>query len=83
MGYNAPELHEWGRKTCNERYDIYSLGMVLKTIWTQRSPGHGSTYNKFPRDFPANLKTLILECFETNPTDRPTAKQVLDRLKEL
>ena len=79
---SAPEML-WGSK-CTEKADIYSYGIVLYEICTQEKPIRGQLRDiRVPEECPEGIRSLILECLETRPSRRPTAQQIVERLRLL
>jgi serine/threonine protein kinase/formylglycine-generating enzyme required for sulfatase activity/cephalosporin-C deacetylase-like acetyl esterase len=94
--YMSPEQVEG--KPVQASTDIFSLGVVLFELVTGRRPFGGDTAvalaSSILRDTPprasgmktgpsAALDSLIAECLEKNGEQRPTAKAVADRLRQM
>ncbi len=90
----APELFDDEPKITTAS-DIYSFGMVLWELVTRALPyakwrsdvagiriAQGKK-EEIPGDCPPGLKAIIESCWETLPAKRPTAVQVVERLKPL
>ena len=90
----APELFDDEPKITTAS-DIYSFGMVLWELVTRALPyakwrsdvagiriAQGKK-EEIPSNCPPELKKIIESCWETLPTKRPTAVQVVERLKPL
>ncbi len=90
----APELFDDEPKV-TAASDIYSFGMVLWELVTRRLPydkwrpeaagvriAQGKK-EEIPGDCPAALKKIIESCWQSAPTDRPTAIRVQEDLKPL
>ncbi len=91
----APELFK-RRAEITAAVDIWSLGMVLWELASREIPFkdaqnqlQAATWIKdgekeeIPNDCPAELKAIIESCWDLTPVKRPTAIQVVDRLKPL
>jgi len=82
LAWSAPELLLGGR--CSEKVDIYSLGVVLWELATGNVPQRGFVEPPPPsKDCPAELSLLIKDCINPEPSARPNAKQVYERLRHL
>ena len=84
------------RDACyNEKIDVFSLGVIMTEIATQRPPSVGfenigiakeierpqSDLSRIPEDHP--LKPIILQCLQDSPADRPNSASVLKELKKI
>jgi len=92
--WRAPE--EYQRKPLNEKLDIYSLGMV---IWSMFSYGSQplmeftkpEVYTKVPKGYrpilskrmPPELQAIIIECWSQIPSHRPSTEELLQRIGEI
>ncbi|KAK9816754.1 hypothetical protein WJX72_004692 [[Myrmecia] bisecta] len=80
FAWAAPELLVGGR--CNERVDIFSLGVVLWEVVTHEAPLRGEMRApKVPEECPQELADLISVCMSQDPAARPSAKEVYARLQ--
>ena len=93
--WKAPELFKLGGKHTTAS-DVYSLGIVLWEISTCQLPfleaedeiqisTHVSTGGRLPLDnekTPSYYNDIIGKCWAQNASDRPTASQVVQYLKE-
>jgi TPR repeat protein/serine/threonine protein kinase len=88
----APELCVRGART-NTASDIYSLGVVLWELMSERFPFEGEeqlemvpmwvqqgTREEIPANTPADFAALIQQCWDGNAANRPTAAQVVEQL---
>jgi len=94
--YRDPQSFKSQAYRCGKKSDIFSLGVVLWEISSQKTPCEDCTYSyqivnqrqNGYRDPPvpgtpkAYIK-LYSECWSENPDRRPTAKQVYERLETL
>ena len=79
LAWSAPELLLALR--CTDKVDIWSLGVVLWEIATGRVPQRGLTDPPPPSErCPAELAELIRDCTDSDANNRPTAKEVYNRL---
>lgn len=90
--YVAPEiLVEY--PNYNEKADVYSFGLVVNEIYTGEIPYDGLGKNEIIRkkrneDFivsssiPNNIKKIIQKCVSRNADERPSFKEVFQKLKE-
>ena len=82
LAWAAPEML-WGQR-CTDRADIYSYGIVLWEICTGETPIRGQLRDiRVPEECPAEVRALILECLETRPGRRPSALQIVERLRKV
>lgn len=94
--YAAPEIR--GGKPHSGKSDVFSFGLVMCEIAAQMtlrtlyhptddvSPLNAEQYQRLPHipfDCPRVLKTLIIECLSAHPRDRPSMRQVEERLEAL
>ncbi len=91
----APELFK-RKAEVTAAADIWSLGMVLWELSTREIPFKDAQNQlqamgwikdgekeEIPVDCPVELKLIIESCWDLTPTNRPTAVQVVERLKPL
>ncbi|KAL4447908.1 hypothetical protein ABPG75_005127 [Micractinium tetrahymenae] len=76
----APEVLAGGRN-CTSAVDLYSFGVLLWEIVTGERPVRGALRMPRPDECPADIADLILACGEPDPAARPTAAEVLRRLR--
>ncbi len=96
-GYMAPEQAEIG-KTIDTQADIYGLGCVLFRCLAKRPPFEGESpiavmvktvveqaprVSEFRSDIPPALDELIANMLIKNPSERPSARAVAERLSEI
>jgi TonB family protein len=55
--------------------DVWSLGMTLAEVLTQRLPASG-TGMKPPADLPEPFRTIVRHCLERNAKDRSTIREI-------
>jgi len=85
----APE--RMGHHTVSSpKTDIYALGLVLWQLATGKIPREPTRKifaeaerEPIPEDCPSEIRQLILDCWRTNPEDRPSAEEVVTRLKRM
>lgn len=82
FAYAAPELL-LGRQ-CTNKVDIYSFGVLCYEICTKTAPvrGHINFRDSQPNNgdgagVPPAVSTCIGQCMSDNPSERPTAEQLL------
>jgi hypothetical protein len=81
LSWSAPELL-FGTK-CGTPADVYSFGICLWEICTGEKPVRGQLRDvKVPEECPEEIRVLMLECLDTRPSKRPTALQIVERLKQ-
>eukprot|EP00891_Asterochloris_glomerata_P002164 jgi/Astpho2/2164/fgenesh1_pg.00040_%23_20_t len=79
--YTAPELLTG--KRCNEKVDIYSLGVVLWEIITHEPPRRGQMREcKVPEECSADILEMVDSCLQEEPHLRPSAKEVFMVLRD-
>jgi serine/threonine protein kinase/ABC-type phosphate/phosphonate transport system substrate-binding protein len=91
----SPELLN-GTEVNSAASDIYAYGMVMYEIYSGRTPYEGENYEEVVRQIcspdiqkrppiplhcPAKLAKLLSDCFEPDPSQRPTAEQLDMTLK--
>jgi serine/threonine protein kinase len=83
--YAAPEIITGFGGT--NKSDIFSFGVVLITILKQREPVNHADEHIYSVPGAASkdpeLNALVCKCITHTPTDRPTAREVIDVLKQL
>ena len=63
--------------------DVYSFGVIMWEVVSHEPPSRGRMRNlKVPQECPEEINALINACLSEDPTDRPSAKEVYDVLKE-
>lgn len=87
--YASPE--QWQGTRTNEATDIYSLGVVAFELFEGQRPflgtddeleeQHLETTPPVASSAPPSIQALILQCLAKKPTARPTAAQLLERLR--
>ncbi|XP_072032541.1 uncharacterized protein [Amphiura filiformis] len=93
--YMAPEIHvgnEHGRAIFSKPADIYAYGMLILEICTRKPPfqtwewhkvvfevGNG-TQPTVPEDCPRHLSSIMQQCWNKDPKQRPTIASVLKAL---
>ena len=95
-GYMAPEQAEGGAQNCDERTDIYSIGVVLFQLLTGKLPFSGGferivfqvihsappLIRTLNRDLPTELEAVCAKCLEKSPKLRyQTADELGDELR--
>src|SRR6266542_2479873 len=91
--YLAPEV--LSGKPCTKESDIYSFGMIMWEFTTGKKPFYDRSHNHFlitdilkgerPQitdDTPEFYAELMKKCWDHNPENRPTAKEINDCLEE-
>ncbi|KAK9805532.1 hypothetical protein WJX72_003632 [[Myrmecia] bisecta] len=81
FAYAAPELLLNHR--CSEKVDIYSLGIVLYEIVSGEAAQRGKMRTlKVPEECSATVARLVSECLEVDPRRRPTAEELVYRIRD-
>ncbi|KAK3261116.1 Serine/threonine-protein kinase edr1 [Cymbomonas tetramitiformis] len=94
-GWMAPEVLE--NAPYDEKADVYSFGVVLWELLTREEPFKGLHPMQIMRaidrgerppmpivlDCPPSYVELLNDCWHTDPTQRPTFEQVLERLTQI
>ncbi|KAM6581700.1 hypothetical protein CsatA_005474 [Cannabis sativa] len=71
--YRAPEC--WSKHKIQEQCsDIWAVGVIVLSMITKRRKWN----DKLTRHVSKEAKDFLLNCFETNPTKRPTATMLLN-----
>jgi serine/threonine protein kinase len=69
-------------RPCNEKIDIYALGVVLWEICTHEMPVRGRMREiRVPEECPREIFDLINACLAESPDGRPSAKEVHRSIK--
>ncbi|EGC30555.1 hypothetical protein DICPUDRAFT_92958 [Dictyostelium purpureum] len=93
--YMAPEIYD-GESPCDEKSDVFSFGILAIEILTlEYPPIQHNTYAQW-EEFLIENKTLssfskcfddwlalILSCIHRNPGNRPSFKEIIEKLKSL
>lgn len=80
LSYMAPEQHE-GAKYTTELSDIFSLGVIMYLMFTERLPKPGfPPPSHFNPKLPPALDRIIMLCLADSQADRPTAEQLISLL---
>src|SRR5947208_11898019 len=91
--YLAPEV--LSKKLYTKESDIYSFGMIMWEFTTGKKPFHNRSHNhllisdilkgespQITDDTPEFYAELMKKCWDHNPENRPTAKEIHDCLHE-
>src|SRR5205823_1469527 len=83
------------KKSYTKESDIYSFGMIMWEHTTGKKPFHGRSHNhylildilkgerpKITDDTPEFYAELMKRCWDHNPENRPTAREIYDCFKE-
>jgi serine/threonine protein kinase len=93
--YAAPEQHTQNIKpTLQKRIDVYQLGVLIYELVAGRHPFGHSTEQALQTDpdppseirpgIPHEIDTLVLNCLERDPSDRPRdARPITDTLSDM
>ncbi|KAL4452700.1 hypothetical protein ABPG75_008362 [Micractinium tetrahymenae] len=77
----APEVL-MGGQCCTSAVDLYSFGVVLWELITGEKPTRGRLRApRVPEECPQEVADLMMECMRLDPSQRPTAQQVMQRLR--
>ena len=88
--YASPEV--WKDEPYDEKSDIWSLGCVLYEAITLKPPFRAEdmdglykkvtkgSYSKIPEHFSKSLSSVIKSMLQVNPSNRPSAAQLLKNL---
>src|SRR6266540_912982 len=93
--YVAPEVFK--SKMYTKESDIYSLGIILWEIFTNRSPFYDLPYEKclvivkiceglrpvIDPEMPREYKELMCQCWDADPQKRPTAVDCYKAIKKI
>src|SRR5438128_2354707 len=91
--YLAPEV--LSKKPYTEKSDIYSFGMIMWEHTTGKKPFHDRPHNhilildilkgerpQITDDTPEFYARLMKKCWDSNPENRPTAREIHEYLRE-
>ncbi|MCG8312742.1 MAG: serine/threonine protein kinase [Pseudomonadales bacterium] len=80
LAYMAPEQH-MGAVNTSELSDIYSLGVIIYLMFTDKLPKPGyPAPSHFNPKLPKALDTIVMQCLADEPSQRPTAEQLIAKL---
>ena len=90
----APELLS-GQGSYSQATDVYAFGMIMWEISSQEKPFHDLVHDKMlalrilkgfrpeiTKETPPFYQDLIQKCWHSDPTQRPTAKEIYDFANE-
>src|SRR5437660_551071 len=91
--YLAPEV--LSKKIYTKESDIYSFGMIMWEVTTGKKPFHNRLHDQYlmidilkgerpqiTNDTPESYAELMKRCWDNNPENRPTAREIYDCLWE-
>jgi len=80
LSYMAPEQH-LGAVHASEASDIYSLGVIMYLMFTQKmfKPGYPPP-SHFNQNLPVAIDKITMQCLADERTDRPTAEALISLL---
>ncbi|KAI3437798.1 hypothetical protein D9Q98_000245 [Chlorella vulgaris] len=82
LAWSSPEMMMGTR--CTEKSDSYAFGVMLWELATGETPIRGQLRDvRVPEECPAELRDLMLDCMEQNPRRRPSAAQLITRLRKI
>jgi serine/threonine protein kinase len=91
-------LEEYARQQLDEKLDIYSLALVLWSLRSRTKPyaniKKSTLYELVAKnqlrppiekmkDYPAEMQHLIIQAWDQNPSNRPSAKQMVDQIAKI
>ncbi len=79
IAWAAPEVVY--RRRATEKIDIWSLGIILWEVVSGKLPRPGKLV--LPDHSPPPLRTLYTHCISDDPSNRPSAQEVIAQLKNI
>jgi serine/threonine protein kinase len=95
LNWVAPEILNDNSQPYTEKADLYSFGLVLWEILTNKTPYEGKTTlqivrlidmgerPKVPTDADPEFAKLIVDCWHSDPAKRPPIEAVFKRLQAI
>src|SRR5579863_5510928 len=93
MPYLAPELLS-GRGSYSQTTDVYAFGIIMWEISSGETPFHDIGHDKYlalrilkglrpeiTNDTPLFYQNLMQQCWHSDPTQRPTTKEIRETTK--